>query len=76
MFAKMKSKLKLPEVKAVLYILGGILSVFVFLFTLVNFTDFTIISVIVGFISFLFYKLWEVIVQEIKKNERRKANKR
>ena len=76
MLTKLKSKVKIPEVKALLYILGGILSIFVFLFTLVNFTDFTIISVIVGFIIFLLYNLWKVIVQEIKKNERRKANKR
>lgn len=76
MFAKMKSKLKLPEVKAVLYILGGILSLFIFLFALVNFTAFTITSVAIGFMSFLFYKLWECLVGEIKKNERRNGSKR
>lgn len=73
MFAKMKSKLSIPEVKAAVYIITGILSALLFIFMIVNFTDFTIIMTIIAFIGFLFYKLWQTIVTEIKKNEKRKG---
>lgn len=76
MLAKMKSKLSVPEVKAAVYILGGILSILLFIFMIVNFTDFTILMTIIGFIIFLLYKLWQTIVLEIKKNERRKEIRR
>lgn len=73
MLAKIKNKSQMPEVKAALYIVGGFLSVFTYIFMMVNFTDFTIILSIAAFICFLLYKLWQTIVLEIKKKERRRG---